>query len=53
MIENHMVPGNWILVLVVCQGRGEAEILCGGDGRREEGEERERLRIPSSSSSPE
>ena len=37
VIENHMVPGNWILVLVVCQGRGEAEILCGGDGRREEG----------------
>ena len=34
VIENHMVPGKWILVLVVCQGRGGAEILVMGEGRR-------------------
>ena len=32
--ENHMVPGNWILVLVVYQGRGGAEILVMGEERR-------------------
>ena len=41
MTENRKVPGNWILVLVVRQGRGGAEILGrggeegGGRGRGE------------------